>query len=132
MSKDEVELSIQLGVPVLGGDPYKSALYSTKSGSKRILTAAEVPIPPGAYDIYDEKEFLATLTRLIANHIFIDTWLFKIDNEFQGRGHAYLEVGNFKLIKNLRKSLQPLEESQQEKLYFFLSKVLPTKSKICT
>ena len=72
MSKDEIELSVLLKIPVLGGDPYKTSLFSTKSGSKRILSSAEVPIPIGTSDIYDEKELLATLTRLIASNLYVD------------------------------------------------------------
>ncbi|CAG9318397.1 unnamed protein product [Blepharisma stoltei] len=130
VSKDEIELAVMLGVPILGGDPNKAALFSTKSGSKRILTSAEVPVPPGAYDIYDEKEFMATLTRLIANNLNIDVWLFKIDNEFSGRGHASLDIMQCKYIKNLRKSSDELNEEQQEKIYHYLTKALSKKVKI--
>ena len=130
MSKDEVELSVALKVPVLAGDPYKSSLFSTKSGSKRILNAAEVPIPIGTSDIYDEKELLATLTRLIASNTYVDMWIFKIDNEFGGRGHASIDVSNSKLIKSFRRLGQELSEETQEELYNYLVNVLPKKAKI--
>ena len=130
MSKDEVELSVLLKIPVLGGDPYKSSLYSTKSGSKRILNAAEVPIPIGTSDIYDEKELMATLTRLIASNLYVDIWIFKIDNEFGGRGHAALDISSSKLIKHLRKAGEELSEETQEDLYNYLSAILPKKIRI--
>ena len=47
-----------------------------------------MPVPLGAYDIYSFDEFCAVLTKLIAHHLYINTWIFKIDNEFNGRGHA--------------------------------------------
>lgn len=130
MSKDEVELSVLLNIPVLGGDPYKTSLFSTKSGSKRILSAAEVPIPIGTSDIYDEKELLATLTRLIASNLFVDVWIFKIDNEFGGRGHASIDVSSFKIIKALRKAGEELSEETQEDLYNYLSMTIPKKIRI--
>jgi IQ domain-containing protein H len=130
MSKDEVELSVALKIPVLAGDPYKCSLFSTKSGSKRILNAAEVPIPIGTSDIYDEKELVATLTRLIASNLYVDVWLFKIDNEFGGRGHASLDVSSSKLIKKLRKLGEELSEETQEDLYNYLAETLPKKVKI--
>lgn len=123
MSRDEVELSMILKIPILGGDPYKTALFSTKSGCRRIFSAATIPTPPGAFDIYEEREFMATLTRLIAKNLLYDTWIFKIDNEFNGRGHAWLEVGNMKMIKSLREQKDELSEEQQEALYQYLYKV---------
>lgn len=123
MSRDEVELSMILKIPILGGDPYKTALFSTKSGCRRIFSASGVPSPPGAFDIYEEREFMATLTRLIAKNLTYNTWIFKIDNEFNGRGHAWLEVGNMKLIKSLREQKEDLSEDQQETLYQYLHKV---------
>ena len=53
--------------------------YATKSGAKRIFSAAEVNIPPGAHDIYEESEALATLAKLIASSIDMKRWIFKID-----------------------------------------------------
>jgi IQ domain-containing protein H len=130
MSKDEVELSVLLKVPVLGGDPYKTCLYSTKSGCKRILSAAEVPIPIGTSDIYDEKELVATLTRLIASNLYVDIWIFKIDNEFGGRGHASIDLSSSKIVKSFRKTGEKLSEETQEELYNYLLNTLPKKVKI--
>ena len=36
------------------GEPSKQALYSTKSGAKKIFSTADVPTPISAIDIYDE------------------------------------------------------------------------------
>ena len=84
VSSDDIKLSIALGIPMLSGEPQKNQLYSTKSGSRRIFNLADVPIPIGAYDIYDHTEFEITLTKLILNHPHINTWIFKIDDEFNG------------------------------------------------
>ena len=130
MTKEEVELAVALGLPIYAGDPHKSQLFSTKSGSKRVLSEASIPLPPGAFDIYDEKEFLATLTRLICNNPDIETWIFKIDNELAGRGHAFLDVGALKPIKNLKKGDLQVNEEKQARIYQYLLRVLPSKVKI--
>jgi len=46
-----------LSVPILTGDPTKTNIFSTKSGAKRIFQIADVPVPIGAHDIYEEKPF---------------------------------------------------------------------------
>lgn len=50
--------------------------------------SAEVPIPPGAIEIYEEVELFNTLTVLIANNPEVRTWILKIDDTFGGRGIA--------------------------------------------
>lgn len=83
-SSDDIKLSMSLAVPILCGEPQKTTLYSTKSGCKRIFQQADVPIPISAYDLYDEQEFIGSLAKLIATNLFVDTWVFKIDDEFNG------------------------------------------------
>ena len=61
---------------------------STKSAAKRLFNTLEIPTSPGSYEIYDEKEFINSLSMLIANNLQIEIWLFKIDDEFHGRGIA--------------------------------------------
>ena len=48
------------------------------------LNKLEIPIPLGVFEIYDQDEIINSLTILISNNIFTDTWLFKIYNEFNG------------------------------------------------
>ena len=87
-----MNLSIQLGIPIMCGDPENTANYSTKSGAKRIFALAEVPTPISAYDIYEPSEIFNSLAKLILTNLFVDSWIFKIDNEVNGRGHATLHV----------------------------------------
>jgi IQ domain-containing protein H len=86
----DIKLSIALAVPILSGEPEKISMFSTKSGAKRIFQAADVPTPISAYDIYEKSEFHNSLARLVAHNLFVNTWIFKIDDEFNGRGHAAL------------------------------------------
>ena len=103
VSHEDIKLSIALGVPIMSGEPQQSALYSTKSGSRRIFNFADVPIPIGGYDIYNIHGFEETLTRLILTHPHISTWVFKIDDEFNGRGHASLNIDSIKGLNEMRK-----------------------------
>jgi len=60
----------------------------------------------------------------------VNTWLFKIDDEFNGRGHASINVEQVKTIIELRKKKVEMTESIIEKLLEVLRKVLPKKAKI--
>ena len=64
----DIRLSIQLGTPILCGEPDLTTgniIYSTKSGAKRIFQMCDIPIPMSAYDIQDLHEFELALARLI-------------------------------------------------------------------
>jgi hypothetical protein len=52
-----------------------------------------VPTPISSVDIYDEQEFFLSLAKLIMNNLYVHTWVFKIDDEFNGRGHACQTCG---------------------------------------
>ncbi len=112
----DIKLSVALAVPILSGEPENISMYSTKSGSKRIFQAADVPTPISAYDIYDKNEFLNSLARLVAHNLFVNTWIFKIDDEFNGRGHATLSVDTIKTILELRKRKIEMTEPIIEKI----------------
>ncbi len=71
-----------------------------------------------------------SLARLIAHNLFVHTWLFKIDDEINGRGHASLHVESVKTIMELRKRKMEMTESVIEKICEVVKKVLPKKVKI--
>lgn len=70
MSKYDVQLSVQLSIPILGGDPGKTELYSTKSGAKDIFRKLAIPTPLGAHAIKDRYQFFKELTQLIADNLY--------------------------------------------------------------
>ncbi|KAG8470418.1 hypothetical protein KFE25_008839 [Diacronema lutheri] len=86
---DELRLSMRLGVPLFSAEPRVSAIYSSKSGSKRIFQAAQVNVPPGAHDLYDEDDLIGSLAHLVAHNLDVPKWVFKVDDEFGGRGNAH-------------------------------------------
>ena len=99
VSTDDIKLSIRLAIPILCGQPQKQHLYSTKSGAKKIFQLADVPTPISSVDIYDEQEFYLSLAKLIAHNLYVHTWIFKIDDEVHGRGHAYLNMDHIKPLQ---------------------------------
>lgn len=88
---------------------------------------ADVPTAISSVDIYDEQEFMLSLAKLIVNNLYVHTWLFKIDDEFNGRGHAYLNIDLVKPLANLRKKPIQIGESLIEQIIDILTRFLPKK-----
>ena len=129
-SNDDIKVSMMLQVPILCGEPSKQSLYSTKSGAKKIFALADVPTPISAIDIYDEQEFMLQLAKLIANNLYVNTWLFKIDDEFNGRGHASLYVDNIKALSEIRRKQVEINEELVDRIINILNKNLHRKVKL--
>ena len=112
---EELRLSMALGIPLLAPEPRVAALFGSKSGAKRIFHAAQVNVPPGAHDLYDEPDLLGALAQLIAMHLDVPRWVFKLDDEFGGRGHAHLDVAALPCYAQLlREHDQAPEEWEDE------------------
>ena len=58
------------------------------------------------------------------------TWIFKIDDEVNGRGHAYLNMDHIKPLQNLRKKPVAVGEQLVESIMELLQKFLPRKAVI--
>ena len=70
------------------------------------------------------------LAKLIANNLYVNTWLFKIDDEFNGRGHAYLYVDNIKALADIRRKQVEINEELVDKIINILQKSLHRKVKL--
>jgi len=71
-----------------------------------------------------------SLSRLVAHNLFVNTWIFKIDDEVNGRGHASINVETMKTIVELRKRKIEMTDAVIEKIQEVLTKLLPKKVKI--
>lgn len=132
-SNDDIKLATQLKIPLMSGVPQKHFTYSSKSAAKRLFLNCDIPCPPGAYEIYDEKELLNSLTILIANNVNINNWIFKIDDEFNGRGIAWFSVTGIEYFKELRK-IEKIEitEGLLGRIKMILQQSLPSRLKFAT
>ncbi|XP_057308463.1 IQ domain-containing protein H-like isoform X1 [Hydractinia symbiolongicarpus] len=92
MNADDLFVSEQLGIPILGTEPDLVQLYSMKSGVRRIFESAGVTCAPGEYDVYSMQQIYETLARLVTENLNVTRWLFKMDNQVDGRGTAYCDV----------------------------------------
>lgn len=81
-------------------------------------------------DIYDEQEFMLSLAKLIAHNLYVHTWIFKIDDEVNGRGHAYLNMDHIKQLQALRKKPMAVGEQLVESIMDILQRFLQRKAVI--
>lgn len=89
---DDLDIANYLNVPIFGPEPEVAHLYSTKSGCKRIFASANVDMPPSEYDVYSLGQLHECLAQLVTENLLVKRWLFKLDDEFDGRGIAYCDI----------------------------------------
>ncbi|CAL1540597.1 unnamed protein product [Lymnaea stagnalis] len=106
--RDDLAVSDYLDVPILCPEPDVAHLYSTKSGCKRIFASANIDSPPSEYDVYSLGQLHECLAQLVTENLGVQKWLFKLDDEFDGRGIAYCDV-----VQHLRCYKWALKEEQR-------------------
>ncbi|TSX17007.1 IQ motif-containing protein H [Bagarius yarrelli] len=89
---DDLAVADELGVPILGLEPAVAQLYGTKSGIRRIFSSSGVSIPPGQADIYTLQQLHESFAQLMTDHLEVQRWLFKINDELGYLGTAYCDV----------------------------------------
>ncbi|XP_052805677.1 IQ domain-containing protein H-like isoform X2 [Mya arenaria] len=89
---DDLDIANYLEVPIFAPEPEVAHLYSTKSGCKRIFASAKVDMPPSEYDIYSLGLLHESMAQLVTENLLVKRWLFKLDDEFDGRGIAYCDI----------------------------------------
>lgn len=83
----ERKLSVLLGIPLNGVDPQLNYL-GTKSGSRKLMRAAGVPVPHGFEDLRSRQEVIEALERLRAERPGIARAVIKLNDSFSGEGNA--------------------------------------------
>lgn len=106
VSHAELKLCATLDLPLLGAGPRNLALLASKSNAKRLVTLADLPAGPWAVDVYDEDEFYASLSDLVLRHPEVRHWVFKIDDERNSRGHAYVDLAQLRSVAELLRNAQ--------------------------
>jgi IQ domain-containing protein H len=81
-------LGIKFNVPILSGIPEILEKYKLKSNIRSFFESCNLPVAPGIAKIKSEEDLYKKLTILILNYPQVKSWIFKIDNEFSGRGTA--------------------------------------------
>ncbi len=99
----ERDLSIALDIPLMSADPQEGANFCTLSAAKKIFTHADVNIPVGAHDIFDEEDLIVALAKLIAVHLDVQRWTIRADDDFENRSSAYIEVDELDCVCNMRR-----------------------------
>jgi len=102
--ENDLNLAKCLKIPCFCGNPTKAAAFSRKTSSRELFLQCELPIPPSSSNFKTEEEFLNELVILLYENPNITTWLFKINNEFNGRGIASFTLDTSRLLNGLKVS----------------------------
>ncbi|DAZ95854.1 TPA: hypothetical protein N0F65_009128 [Lagenidium giganteum] len=110
---EDKRLAITLGVPVLGVDAADVAPLLTRSGAKRLFMKADVNLPPGTYDIYDQDELLFSLAKLIISHLDQSHWILRLDFDPFSFGTALVDVSALQVLRDIRREKRTPEYWKQ-------------------
>lgn len=84
-----------------GGEPQRMKSFMVKSQCKRLLKNLCIETLPSVMEMYDYGEFLNTFSVQVARNPHVQQWVLKIDDEWQGRGLAVLDLSTSKTVRSL-------------------------------
>ncbi len=96
----ERTLAVRLGIPVYGTDPDLHYLGS-KSGCRRILKEAGIPVPKGFEDLKSTRDIVDSLDRLWMEQPDIKRAVVKLNEGFSGMGNAMFDYRTIAQHKGL-------------------------------
>jgi hypothetical protein len=110
---EDQRLAMALDLPILGAPPAQALPLLTRSGGKRLLIRADVNVPTGTYELYDEHELFAALAKLAVAHMDQPRWLLKLDYDPLGVGEAVLDLSGMQAMRDLRREKRTPEYWRQ-------------------
>ena len=87
----ERELSVHLGIPLLGTDPDLS-YWGTKSGSRQIFTECNIPHPDGSELVWNVDDLALVTSQLWERQPHLQRIVIKLNEGFSGEGNALLDL----------------------------------------
>ena len=118
-SHDEVELSLLLNIPILAPPLEVFQTFNIKSGARKLFQEADMNVPPGApvtaFSTNPLREVSYKLMSLIKENPFVKKWILKIDHEFEGRGHAILDLQKIEAFKDAASRVEILYGQKMSK-----------------
>lgn len=99
----EKQLSVALGIPLLGPDP-KHLHHGSKSGSRKLFRLAGVPMPEGFEDLKSADDIFDKTLELWKRKPDLKKVVIKINEGFSGEGNAIMPLDCLKGIKDEKKA----------------------------
>jgi hypothetical protein len=87
----ERDLALALGIPMYGADP-KFVFLGTKSGSRRVFAAADVPHPAGVEEVRAPEDVIEAIAALRARRPSLTRVIVKLDEGVSGEGNATVDL----------------------------------------
>lgn len=118
----EVELSVQLGMPLYGPDPALAG-WGTKSGARRLFEAERVPHPVGVEDVRAVDEVVTAIERIQETRPGVPEVVVKLNQGAGGLGNGIVDVSdaNTRASREERVRRMRLEDEDGSLDDFFLA-----------
>ncbi|KAK1936552.1 IQ domain-containing protein H [Phytophthora citrophthora] len=110
---EDQRLAMALDLPILGAPPAQALPLLTRSGGKRLLIRADVNVPAGTYELYDEHELFSALAKLAVAHMEQPKWLLKLDYDPLGVGEIVVDMSGMQAMRELRREKRTPEYWRQ-------------------
>jgi hypothetical protein len=126
----ERELSVKLGIPLLGCDP-DLLEWGTKSGSRKIFTECGIPHPDGSHLVWTVEDLVEVTTELWERQPQLQRIVIKLNQGFSGEGNALLDLPptfpetHQQQVSTIEESLQQLRFQSAEETWENFSRRIP-------
>jgi len=103
----EKQLSVALGIPLLGPDP-KHLHHGSKSGSRKLFRQANVPMPYGFEDLKSADDIFDYTVELWKHNPKLRKAVIKINEGFSGEGNAIMPLDCLKGVTDPKEAREIL------------------------